>query len=120
MQNDLVNICNDLALYSMIMSSKPAKEARQMVQLKKASNTNQDNASELEHYSTLLHDMVRRGAELDAKQSAMLAATVKMLDAITFDLCEQQEETQANRETDQFSLDEFLNGDAVRDALRGL
>ncbi len=74
-------------------------------------------ASNLEHFATVLHDQVRRGyIPADAGTFGELDAAVRLLDRVSLELCEAQEEDEARQETEA-DLNQWLNGDAVRSAM---
>ena len=74
-------------------------------------------ASNLEHFATVLHDQVRRGyIPADAGDFGKLEAAVELLDRVSLELCEAQEEDEARQETEA-DLNQWLNGDAVRSAM---
>ncbi len=77
-------------------------------------------ASNLEHFATVLHDQVRRGyIPADAGTFGELDAAVRLLDRVSLELCEAQEEDEARQETEA-DLNQWLNGDAVRASLASL
>ena len=74
-------------------------------------------ASNLEHFATVLHDQVRRGyIPADAGDFGKLESAVELLDRVSLELCEAQEEDEARQETEA-DLNQWLNGDAVRSAM---
>tara|TARA_R110000803_G_scaffold26878_1_gene63181 strand:- start:16 stop:270 length:255 start_codon:yes stop_codon:yes gene_type:complete len=82
--------------------------------------TLQEMASQLEHFSTVLHDQTRRSnIMMNSEILAELNAACNLLDAVTFQISEQEEEARAIAET-ELDLSDWLNGDAVRSALREL
>ena len=82
--------------------------------------TLQEMAANLEHFSTVLHDQARRSnITMNAEILAELNAACDLLDSVTFQISEQEEEARAIAET-ELDLSDWLNGDAVRSALREL
>lgn len=82
--------------------------------------TLQELAANLEHFATVLHDQARRSnIAIDLEIFAELDKACNLLDTVTFDISEQQETARAIAET-ELDLSDWLNGDAVRAALREL
>ena len=78
-------------------------------------NTIAQNASDLEHFATLLHDLIRKGHHLDADQAQILSDACSKLDEMTLDLCEAEDEAAQNAKTDS-QLGDWLNSDAFQAA----
>ena len=77
-------------------------------------------ASDLEHFATVLHDQVRRGySPANADTWVKLQESLKLLEDVSEELCEAQEEHEAQLETEA-DLNAWLNGDAVRASLASL
>jgi len=82
--------------------------------------TLQELAANLEHFATVLHDQARRSnITIDPEIFAELDKACNLLDTVTFDISEQEETARAIAETD-LDLSDWLNGDAVRAALKEL
>ena len=82
--------------------------------------TLQELAANLEHFATVLHDQSRRSnITIDPEIFAELDAACNLLDSVTFDISEQEETARAIAET-ELDLSDWLNGDAVRAALKEL
>jgi hypothetical protein len=82
-------------------------------------NTVAQNASDLEHFATLLHDLIRKGHHLDAEQVQVLTDACQKLDDMTLELCEAEHEANQNAETDS-RLNDWLNADAFQSAYKGM
>lgn len=77
-------------------------------------------ASDLEHFATVLHDQVRRGySPASGETWVKLQESLKLLEDVSEELCEAQEEHEAQLETEA-DLNAWLNGDAVRASLASL
>lgn len=82
--------------------------------------TLQELAANLEHFATVLHDQARRSnITIDPEIFAELDKACNLLDAVTFDISEQEETGRAIAAT-ELDLNEWLNGDAVLSALNEL
>ena len=82
--------------------------------------TLQELAANLEHFATVLHDQARRSnITIVPEIFAELDKACNLLDTVTFDISEQEETARAIAET-ELDLSDWLNGDAVRSALREL
>ena len=82
--------------------------------------TLQELAANLEHFATVLHDQARRSKiTIDPEIFAELDAACNLLDTVTFDISEQEDPARAIAET-ELDLSDWLNGDAVRAALKEL
>ena len=82
--------------------------------------TLQELAANLEHFATVLHDQARRSnITIDPEIFAELDKACNLLDNVTFDISEQEETARAIAET-ELDLSDWLNGDAVRAALKEL
>ena len=80
----------------------------------------QELAANLEHFATVLHDQARRSnITVDPEIFAELDKACNLLDTVTFDISEQEDTARAIAET-ELDLSEWLNGDAVRAALKEL
>jgi predicted HD phosphohydrolase len=82
--------------------------------------TLQELAANLEHFATVLHDQARRSSiTIDPEIFAELDKACNLLDTVTFDISEQEDTARAIAET-ELDLSDWLNGDAVRAALKEL
>jgi 3-hydroxyisobutyrate dehydrogenase-like beta-hydroxyacid dehydrogenase len=82
--------------------------------------TLQELAANLEHFATVLHDQARRSnVTIEPEIFAELDKACNLLDTVTFDISEQEETARAIAET-ELDLSDWLNGDAVRAALKEL
>mgnify|MGYP000182512019 CR=1 FL=1 len=82
--------------------------------------TLQELAANLEHFATVLHDQARRSdITIDPEIFAELDKACNLLDTVTFDISEQEDTARAIAET-ELDLSDWLNGDAVRAALKEL
>ena len=82
--------------------------------------TLQEMAANLEHFATVLHDQARgSNITIDPEIFAELDAACNLLDTVTFDISEQEDTARAIAET-ELNLSDWLNGDAVRSALKEL
>ena len=82
--------------------------------------TLQELAANLEHFATVLHDQARRSdITIDPEIFAELDKACNLLDTVTFDISKQEDTARAIAET-ELDLSDWLNGDAVRAALKEL
>ena len=77
-------------------------------------------ADDLEHFAAVINTQAHRGYTVnDGETLAKLAEAVRLLDEVSEDLCNAQEEDEARQDTEA-DLNQWLNGDAVRASLASL
>ena len=77
-------------------------------------------ADDLEHFAAVINTQAHRGYAInDGEILAKLSEAVRLLDEVSEDLCNAQEEDEARQDTEA-DLNRWLNGDAVRASLASL